>query len=313
MVKNMIKAIRPKEHAGDLVNPFQQSGKWFKANFHTHTTASDGNVSLEIRAQQYRDRGYSILAVTDHDVTSDVSAFCEKDFLVISGMETHPPCPFESELYHLVCLNIPTGFSFPENCSVETRIDLVKKAGGEVILAHPYWNGFNINHLLAIDGYIGIEVYNATASKIGKACSSVQWDDLLTYGRYLPAMAVDDAHQGRDIFMGWTMIKARSLSIRSVLNALRTGCYYSSCGPIVESFMIKDKVAFIRCSPAVEIHFIAQKYFGRSFYANGEKEMVSGRYEVPDEVQYLRAEVVDRSGNRAWTNPIILKAKSRKK
>jgi hypothetical protein len=307
----MIKAVRPKEQTSDLVNPFTQAGKWFKANFHTHTTASDGNVSLEIRVQQYRDRGYNILAITDHDVINDVSSFCEKDFLVISGMETHPPCPFESDLYHLVCLNVPMGFSFPKNSDAETRIALVKKSGGEVIFAHPYWNGFNINHLLTISGYIGIEVYNATATKIGKACSSVQWDDLLTYGRYLPAMAVDDAHQGRDIFMGWTMIKARSLTVKSVLQALRTGCYYSSCGPIIENFSIKDKAAILRCTPAVEIHFIGQKYFGKSFYLDGDKELTSARYDIPDDVRYLRAEVVDRDGNRAWTNPIVLKAKSK--
>jgi hypothetical protein len=307
----MIKAIRMREINGDLINPFLQAGKWFKANFHTHTTVSDGNMSPEIRVQQYRDRGYHILAITDHEKTSDVSPFCDKDFLVISGMETHPPCRFEPDVFHLVCLNVPTGFSFPPDSDAETRIAMVKKAGGEVIFAHPYWNGFNINHLLTISGYIGIEVYNATATKIGKAVSSVQWDDLLTYGRHLPAMAVDDVHQGRDIFMGWTMIKAKTLTIRSVMSALRTGCYYSSCGPIIENFSIKNKIANLRCSSAVEIHFIAQKYLGKSFYINGEKELTCAEYEVPNDARYLRAEVVDRNGNRAWTNPIILKSSAK--
>jgi hypothetical protein len=302
----MIRVVRSKPKHG-RVNPFQERGRWFKANLHTHTTASDGEKTLDQRIEEYRDRGYAILAVTDHEITHEVSELSGKDFLVIGGMETHPPCPFEPDVYHLVCLNVPHGLTFPPDTDADTRIDLVKKLGGEVVFAHPSWNGFNINHLLAVNGYLGIEVYNATASKIGKAYSSVQWDDLLNYGRYLPALAVDDAHDGRDIFMGWTMIKARSLSIYSVMNALRTGCFYSSCGPIIEDFRITDGKVVVRCSPVVEIHLIGRKYYGQSFYADDDKELTAARTMVSDEMKYIRAEVIDRNGRRAWTNPIVLK------
>jgi hypothetical protein len=302
----MIRVIRNKVQGG-FVNPFQQKGIWFKANLHTHTTASDGEKTPEERIQEYRDHGYAILALTDHEVSQDVKAFSSKDFLVIGGMETHPRCPFENDVYHLVCLNVPAGLVFPPDADADTRIAIVKKLGGEVIFAHPYWSGFNINHLLSINDYIAIEVYNATSTKIGKACSSVQWDDLLTYGRFLPAVAVDDVHAGRDIFMGWTMIKARSLSVRSVLAALRNGCFYSSCGPIIEDFHIEKNEVVVRCSPAMEIHIMAQKFLGQSFYTDGEKELTTARCPLHDQMRYVRVEVVDRNGNRAWTNPIVLR------
>jgi hypothetical protein len=301
----MIRAVR-KTQQDTRLNPFEQKGKWFKANFHTHTLASDGDKSLAERIAEYREHGYSILAVTDHETTHDVHSLSSKDFLVIGGMETHPACSFEDNLYHLVCLNVPQGLAFPKEADADTRIAVVKKLGGEVIFAHPYWSGFNINHLLAVNGYAAIEVYNATASKIGKPISSVQWDDLLTYGKSLPAIAVDDVHGGRDIFMGWTMIKAKSLSVRSVLSAIRSGCFYSSCGPIIEDFHIEKNEIVVRCSSVVEIHFIAQKFLGQSFYADGDKELTTARCYLQDVMTYVRAEVVDRNGKRAWTNPILL-------
>jgi len=300
----MIRAVR--KELNMPLNPFQQKGKWFKANLHAHTLDSDGDKSFSDRIAEYREHGYHILAITDHETPHDVRSLSSKEYLVIGGMETHPICPFEEDKYHLVCLNVPADLTFPEDTDADTRIAVVKKLGGEVILAHPYWSGFNINHLLAITGYAAIEVYNATAGKIGKPISSVHWDDLLAHGRYMPAVAVDDVHGGRDIFMGWTMIKARTLSVRSVLSAIRTGCFYSSCGPIIEDFHIEEKEIVVRCSSAVEIHFISQKCLGRSFYADNDKELTTARCFLHDDMRYVRAEVVDRNGKRAWTNPIIL-------
>ncbi len=301
----MIQFVKNKE-TFDLINPFQQKGKWFKCNLHTHTTTSDGDSSLEQRVKQYREKGYSILAVTDHEKTNDVSPFCDKDFLVLSGMETHPICSDQNDLFHFVCLNVPHGFSIPDDMDANSRIKLVKRAGGEVIFAHPYWCGQNVNHLFSVKGYIGIEVYNATCTKIGKAYSSVQWDDMLDNGRFLPAVASDDVHTGRDIFMGWTMIKAKDLSVKSIMNALRTGCFYASCGPIIEDFTMSRGKISLRCSPVVEIHFVSQRYFGQSFYSDDAQELTAATYTPNKNAKYVRAEVVDRHGRHAWTNPIIL-------
>ena len=47
------------------VNPFTVRGNWYKANLHTHTTVSDGALSPAERVEQYREAGYSVLAITD--------------------------------------------------------------------------------------------------------------------------------------------------------------------------------------------------------------------------------------------------------
>lgn len=292
----------------ELVNPFERQGRWFKANLHTHTTNSDGDATAQQRARQYGQKGYHIIAITDHEATTDVEAISSQSLLVVGGTEIHPACPEKEpdSPYHLVCLNVPHGFSVPDDCDANACIKLVKQAGGEVIIGHPYWAGQNITHLLAIDGYIGIEVFNATCTKIGKGFSSVQWDDLLEAGKIVPAVAVDDTHRGRDIFMGWTYVRAAQLDTEAVMESLRTGCYYSSCGPLIEDFHIADGTVMIKCSPVVEVHFIAQNCHGLSYYAEKDERLRQARFELGPKLKYVRAEIVDDKGNRAWTNPIVL-------
>jgi len=286
-----------------FTNPFDAPGNWYKANLHTHTTISDGDACAAERIGRYRERGYDVLAITDHNKTNDVAGLSSDGLLVISGMETHPLCP-DADPYHFVCLNVPHGLELQEEPDPQARINMVREAGGEVIIAHPYWCGHNISHLMPIEGAIAVEVYNATCTKIGKGFSSVQWDDLLDAGKLLPAVAVDDCHRGRDIFMGWTMIKAESLAVGPVMDALRKGCFYASTGPTIEDARLEDGRLKVRCSPAKEIHFVGRRSTGRVFYADGEP-LTSAEAQFSPMLDYLRVEVVDGNGNRAWTNPFF--------
>lgn len=290
-----------------FVSPFGVEGNWYKANLHTHTTESDGHSTPGERVEQYRGNGYSVLAITDHRTVTDVDGLSTDDFLVIRGTETHPECGEGADLYHLVCINVPQELEFPEDSDANTRVGLVEKAGGMVILAHPYWCGHNINHILRVEGFTSVEVYNGTCTKNCKGFSSVHWDDMLDAGRIVSAVAVDDVHKERDIFMGWVMIRAESLTVESIMNALRTGCFYSSCGPVIEDFGVEDGRLFLRCSPVSEAHFVCNRHFGKSFYSDDGEPITAAETAVKDDMVYVRAEVVDARGNRAWTNPIMLR------
>jgi hypothetical protein len=99
--------------------------------------------------------------------------------------------------------------------------------------------------MVLVNGYIGIEVYNATCSKIGKAYSSVQWDDLLSNGYHLPAVAVDDCQA--DAICSW-LDNDQSEGFDGEIDH---GCpadrsYYASCGPQINDFGIRDGKAFCR-------------------------------------------------------------------
>lgn len=293
-----------------LVNPFQHSGKWYKANLHTHTLNCGDDIDIAKRIEQYKTAGFNILAITDHDQAHDVSGLSSDDFLVISGTELHPPCHGWHQ-HHFICLNVPADFSTPLDTDANTVVKMVKQAGGEVIYAHPYWNGHTIKHLLDVEDYLAIEVFNSTCTISGRAYSSVHWDQLLNAGRIVSGIAADDTHIENDLFKGWIHIKAAELSVKAVMEALRTGCFYSSCGPAIEDFHIENSTAKIKTSPVTEIHFIGQgKFYGRSFYADNGDLLTNAELALADGFEYLRAEIIDQNGKHTWTNPIIFKSKN---
>ena len=64
-----------------------ESGNFYKANLHCHTTVSDGSMTPEEVKAHYMANGYSIIAYTDHDVFLDRSGLAEEGFLPLNGFE----------------------------------------------------------------------------------------------------------------------------------------------------------------------------------------------------------------------------------
>lgn len=286
-------------------NPFALPGIWLKASLHTHTNVSDGDAPPSVRVQQYRDAGYDVLAITDHHVVVPVADLDDHGMVLLQSLEAHPPCP-GSAAYHLVCLNVPAGFACARDESAQSFVQRTRAAGGEVVLAHPYWCGRTVEQIQALDNLLAIEVYNSTCRRIGKADSSVVWDYLLAAGQALPAVAVDDAHRDDDLFGGWTMIRAREATAEAVLDALRKGAFYASCGPEITDFGYANGAFFLRCSPVVEICFVGRGSQGRRFHAVHHGDLLEeALWTASAGLPYVRAMVTDVKGRRAWTHPIL--------
>jgi hypothetical protein len=288
-----------------LSNPFKLKGNWYKANLHTHTTASDGQKTLEERVAEYRDHGYNVLAITDHWATNDMSGHSTDDFLVVSGIEVHPKSIDGAMDYHLVGLGVPADFRYRRTAGANALIKRVKAVGGEVIVAHPYWCGHGMTELGPLRGYAGVEVYNGTCDHSVHGVSSVQWDELLASGRIIGGSACDDAHREDDRFMGWTWLRLPRLTVAAVLKAVRTGAYYASTGPVITDFRVVRGKAIVECEPAAEIHIMGRAPRGRRFTPKRGSKLIRAECDVDRNWQYVRAEVVDRAGKTAWTNPIV--------
>jgi hypothetical protein len=297
-----------------FVNPFREEGRWFKGNVHTHSTASDGTRTPEQLVKIYREAGYDFLSITDHSVVTDVEGLGEPGFLLIPGEEmcigrTHANQPF-----HIVALGIQETLPFRDfdrDLNPQIVIDHVNDAGGIPFLAHPYWSGLNHRDMMEIDGYHGVEIYNTGCDfERNTGFSEAHIDDIIVMGRRPLIYAVDDHHGAErpllplDAAVAWMMVKSKSLGADDILSSIRKGLFYSSTGPEIMDITIDDAgVISVECSPAKEISFVSTPSLGMKYYAEGNP-LTGASYKGRLGETYVRIEVTDYAGGRAWSNPI---------
>ena len=64
-----------------------EKGNFYKANLHCHSTFSDGKWTPEEIKEKYMNRGYSIIAFTDHRTLHSQSHLTDESFLALDGWE----------------------------------------------------------------------------------------------------------------------------------------------------------------------------------------------------------------------------------
>lgn len=297
-----------------FVNPFKVQGNWFKGNVHTHSVASDGTKTPEELVEMYRGAGYHFLSITDHSIVLDISELEGEGLLLIPGGEM---CVGRSEAgttYHLVALGVDENLPFNDfdhDVDPQDIIDHTNAVGGILIIAHPYWSGLNHGDMMKLSGYHGVEIYNTSCEyERNTGLSASHIDGLIAAGLEPYIYAVDDQHAaGRaqvpiDACGAWISVKAESLSVKNILEAIKKGHFYSSTGPEIKDISIDDEgVISVECSPVKYISFVSTPSLGMKFHAEGEpltNAVYSGR---PGET-YVRVEVTDYEGRSAWSNPI---------
>ncbi len=303
-----------------FVNPFKGPGQWYKGNAHSHSTVSDGRLTIEERFAQFQEAGYGFLVLTDHGHVSDVSSYdVPGEFLAISGSELHPKNPYGGSTYHIVAIDIHEPIDTAD-LHPSGVIEKIREQGGEAILCHPYWCGHTIIDLMPLHGYIGVEVYNATCVGIGKGVSESHWDELLDKIGPTFGFAVDDCHgTEHDVHRGWIHVKSEKLELPAIMDALRRGAFYSSMGPEIHDLDIsevevttregdKGKATrlHIHCSPAVSIAFKGCRSTGRNYGAHNGELLTEAEHIARGSERYIRIEITDPTGKKAWTNPLWL-------
>lgn len=301
------------------INPFRTPGNWYRGNTHSHSTVSDGRLSIADRFGAYRDKGYSFLVLTDHGKVSDVSAQSRDGFLAISGSEVHPENPYNGDLYHIVAINIHEPIR-TERVHPNEAIEQIHAQGGGAVMCHPYWLGHTILDLLPIHGFFAVEVYNDTCQQlIGKGFSESTWDEVLDKIGPKFGIAADDSHGiDHDVFHAWIQVKARTLTIDSIMHALRTGSFYSSLGPEIHDIevspiqvqgrngeSINTHRIRVKCDPAKTIGFKAQRYRGAYLQAKEGECLTEGEHVVQPTAKYIRVEITAPDGKKAWSNPFF--------
>ena len=302
-----------------FINP----GKMLKGALHCHTTRSDGAGTPEEVIRKHYDNGYDFMALTDHR-RYNYQNFADVPMTIIPGMEMDSS--FDDSragmvhCHHIVSLGHTqengNGFEQDQRFEpyhihnpIETQpmIDMLHANGNMTIYCHPEWSGTPKHEFDMLYGNFAMEIWNSgCAVENSLDTNAAYWDEMLFDGHKIFGVATDDGHAMYQHCLGWVRVNAVN-DVESILEALRTGAFYSSCGPEIYDFYVEDGMAHVECSPAARITFRHLRTPYRDVEPQGTATTVtSGDCKVSAGSRYIRAVVMDAQGRRAWTNPIFL-------
>ncbi len=211
----------------------QESGNFYKANLHCHTTLSDGRRTPEEVKEIYKNLGYSVVAYTDHDIMIPHDDLTDDEFLALHGFEYEINKPgarihYETLTCHICFIGID-----PENITqpmwneayacignAKKNAYLVKHDEGEppyvreysgeaiskmmqtardkgffVTYNHPGWSLEAYPEYMGYNGMNAFEMYNGGCLAVGYADYHPRvYDDMLMGGKKLYCIGADDNH-----------------------------------------------------------------------------------------------------------------------
>lgn len=285
-----------------------------KLGLHTHTTLSDGRATPEEAAQIYLNEGYDAIAITDHWHYGEE---CEIEGLkILSGCEYNIGGHDGAHVVHVIGVGMTSDPQIPEDwknmqkTAFSKAAEVIKKIklyNGLAIVGHPAWSLNTPEQLISLGDFDGTEIYNSV-SECGmsdRAYSDVIIDQLATAGRLTNILAVDDTHYYEgDQCRGWIMVESTDMDTDRLVRNIRAGRFYATQGPEVHIEKIAPDKVKIVCSPVNKVVFQSNTTWaaGRIVREDG---LVEAEYVKAPDDRFVRAEVTDENGLKAWTNYVI--------
>lgn len=311
-----------------------ESKGFFKAQLHCHSKNSDGKLTVEQQKELFKEKGYSVVAFTDHEHLIDNSHLDDASFLTITSCEvavkefsnestlkndkmrvihlnfyaldqhnTVTPC-YNSVYDHFINETVKDKIRFngefqreysPEG--INEIIKEAKKQGFLVSYNHPDWSLETACDYLNYENLDFVEVYNHSCTvKGGEGYLIKAFDDILRSGKKVYATMCDDSHSEKTMFGGWVMINAQSLNYKTIMDALKNGEFYSSQGPEIYSITVEDNVVTVKTSKAKRIALSTR---GRRCEAQNGENIIKASFKLKETDGYFRITVVDEYNNRA--------------
>lgn len=330
-----------------------REGTFYKANLHSHSTISDGRLTPEEMRDFYREHGYDVLAITDHEIMRDHTDLSLPGFLILNGYEIYVrerlDAPRIAKNCHINLIaktpdvirqiavdpkylkyldkngltvdDVPRVGELRDRHYCPRDINAIIREATEngyiVAYNHPSWSLETIEEFGKYDGVYAMEVVNYSSS-LGGFPENDGWayDQMLRLGKNIWCLANDDNHNKYpfgdprcDSFGGFNMIKAKELSYEAIIDALIKGEFYASQGPEIYDLYIEDNQLHVACSPAVNVmlRMVGRTGLRGSVYAPLGETITEAVFDLRAEDQYVRVEVTDRSGRKAFTHAYTLK------
>ncbi len=289
------------------VNPYQglSGGRWCKANFHAHAGTGAGTCGfnpVQDVIELYRSNNFDILCISNHDQFTDTSALSGAKPLMVPGVEY-------SQKEHMLTIGVRESLHELDH---QSAIDKVNASGGFVILCHPNWRYkeyWSHERVMALDGYLGIEVINFLIYRLsGSGRATDTWDRILTEGRMTYGFGNDDFHSMSDASRSFNFIYCREESFSGVREAVTRGALVASSG-LAPEFLELDGRS-IRAKVRHERSTFVDTYTYR-FITEGGKvlstvEGSEASYTLNGE-KYVRVEAAGENGALLFFQPIYLR------
>ena len=299
--------------------------KWYKGNTHTHTLNSDGDSFPDEVVKWYREHNYNFLVITDHNFLTEVDELnklygVDGKYLVIKGDEVSDKC--NKKPIHLNALNpkyniLPQGGSNVVE-TLQNNIDAIRAASAVVTINHPnfVW-AINAEHLKKVKNCILVEIYSGhpvVNNLGGGGFPSVEqmWDDVLSNGKLMYGVAVDDMHELKEPWepkaakpgQAWVMVRAKELSVNAILKSLEQGDFYASTGIKLLDYAADNKGIKINILEEEDFKYRVL-FIGKSGKILKEDFSNPAIYYFQGNEKYVRTKILDSNGNMAWTQPVF--------
>ena len=304
--------------------PSAQGGQWFKGNTHSHTTESDGDSPPEVVARWYKSHGYQFLVLSDHNVFTDprtLAHLVDSTFLLIPGEEL--TSSFEQKPVHVNGLNIPGLIEARTDSTlvgtIQKNVDAIREVQGVPHINHPNFRwAFGYEELRQVRNDKLFEIWNGhplVHNLGGGDHDSLEdiWDRLLTDGKRLYGIAVDDAHHFQGEFApersnpgrGWIVVRADSLEANALVAAMEDGQFYASTGVALADVQVDPTRLTITIEPRGDFRYTTE-FIGRGGRVLARTGDLTATYTLRGDEGYVRARVRDSMGYHAWTQPAFV-------
>ncbi len=305
------------------------SKTWLKGNLHTHTTNSDGDASPEHVSEWYHEHGYDWLCLSDHNhltILEGSKAEKSKWPLLVHGEEVtsrQSVGPVHVNGYGINEL-VEASDSTDIVTAMRENVERIIAAGGMASINHPNFRwAFDDGAMMQVEGYKFMEVFNGHPNTHndgggGKTSTAGIWDRLLSHGRRVWGIAVDDSHHYTNEFAadrsnpgrGWVQVDADTPTEHGILEAMSRGDFYASTGVKIGDMVSNTREINLEIDPETEPDGIQAKYTTLFTGSNGrllyESTTNSPSYKPTRLDGYVRATVYSSRGTRAWTQPVFI-------
>ncbi len=297
---------------------------WFKGNLHTHTLNSDGDSTPDDVVRWYREHGYNFVTLTDHNYLTSVDGLnalhgADDKFLVMRGEEVTDR--FANKPIHINGLDPASLIKTTGGSSVvdmvQKMIDAIRAARGVPSVNHPnYGWAISADELTQLQRTRLFEVFNGHPLVNNMGGGGVPgleevWDRMLSSGKMLYGIAVDDAHYFKRPEdktaprpgQGWVYVRAPRLESRALVEALERGEFYSSTGVELQSVTATASSLTITVKTEPQSKYRIQ-FIGKQGAILSEAVTSPATYTFKGDESYVRAKVIESNGKLAWVQPV---------